>query len=122
MGVYLVQALGMEEWLTESMRDESRTGRWGQTRQASLPLGSLLKESGVEGDEDPETGSMSSSTRRFRCCASRPQLSPPDTLMPPSSPSLRRSPEGRGSGSCLWPTSSAWYDACLLGLLEKNGL
>jgi hypothetical protein len=92
----------MEEWLTESMRDESRTGRWGQTRQASLPLGSLLKESSVEGDEDPETGSMRSSTRRFRCCSSRPQLSPPYTLMPPSSPSLRRPPEeGWGSGLLL---------------------
>lgn len=81
-------------WLTESMRGVSRTGRWGQTRQASLPLGSFLKESGVEGDEDAVVGSKRSSRRRFRCCASRAQLSPPNTLMPASSPSLPRPPGG----------------------------
>lgn len=78
----------------ESMRGVSRTGRWGQTRQASLPLGSFLKESGVEGDEDAVVGSKRSSRRRFRCCASRAQLSPPNTLIPASSPSLPRPPGG----------------------------
>ena len=58
----------------------------------------LLKDSGVEGDEDAGAGSIRSSSRRFRCCASRAQLSPPNTLIPASSPSLPSPPAGRGGG------------------------
>jgi hypothetical protein len=68
------------------MREESRTGPWGQTRQANFPLESRLKEPDADGEEDEEevaaAGSMRSSRRRLRCCDSRDQLSPPNTLMP----------------------------------------
>jgi hypothetical protein len=58
---------------------------------------------------------MRSSRRRFLCCASRAQMSPPNTLMPASSPSLQQPPGGREGGGdpmdlavVVRPTSSAW--------------